>query len=109
MTAGIKLLSLVVIILGFGVVAQILSDRLEIPSVLFLILAGTVVGPEGLDLVGLESFGGSESLSAIVGFSIAIIFLVAHSLSSVRGRAITGRSAFVTSFSERSSAVTWSS
>ncbi|MDG5777032.1 cation:proton antiporter [Haloarculaceae archaeon H-GB2-1] len=73
MTAGTGLLSLVVIILGLGVVAQILSDRLEIPSVLFLILAGVAVGPEGLDLVGLQSFGGPESLSAIVGLSVAII------------------------------------
>ncbi|WP_394324776.1 cation:proton antiporter [Haloferax sp. ATB1] len=54
-------------------VAQILSDRLEIPSVLFLILAGIAVGPEGLDLVGLQSFGGPESLSAVVGLSVAII------------------------------------
>ncbi|ELZ32445.1 hypothetical protein C474_06477 [Halogeometricum pallidum JCM 14848] len=73
MTAGGELLSLVVIILGLGVVAQILSDRLEIPSVLFLILAGIAVGPEGLDLVGLKSFGGPESLSAVVGLSVAII------------------------------------
>jgi NhaP-type Na+/H+ or K+/H+ antiporter/K+/H+ antiporter YhaU regulatory subunit KhtT len=72
-SAGSELLSLVVIILGLGVVAQILSDRLEIPSVLFLILAGIAVGPEGLNLVGLESFGGPESLSAIVGLSVAII------------------------------------
>ena len=73
MTAGSGPLSLVVIILGLGVVAQILSDRLEIPSVLFLILAGIAVGPEGLDLVGLQSFGGLESLSAVVGLSVAII------------------------------------
>ncbi len=57
----------------YRVVAQILSDRLEIPSVLFLILAGIAVGPEGLDLVGLQSFGGPESLSAVVGLSVAII------------------------------------
>ena len=73
MTAGTGLLSLVGIVLGLGVVAQILSDRLEIPSVLFLILAGIAVGPEGLDLVGLDSFGGPESLSAVVGLSVAII------------------------------------
>jgi len=72
-TASTGLLSLVVIVLGLGVVAQILADRLEIPSVLFLILAGIAVGPEGLDLVGLHSFGGPESLSAIVGLSVAII------------------------------------
>jgi NhaP-type Na+/H+ or K+/H+ antiporter/K+/H+ antiporter YhaU regulatory subunit KhtT len=67
------LLSLVIIVLGLGVVAQILSDKLEIPSVVFLITAGIIVGPEGLDVVGLQSFGGPDSLSAIVGLSVAII------------------------------------
>ena len=73
MSGATALLSLVVIVLGLGVVAQILSDRLEIPSVVFLITAGMIVGPEGLDIVGLQSFGGPDSLSAIVGLSVAII------------------------------------
>ncbi|WP_396613220.1 cation:proton antiporter [Haloferax sp. S1W] len=50
-----------------------LADRLSIPSVLFLILAGIAVGPEGLNIVGLDSFGGPEPLSGIVGISVAII------------------------------------
>jgi NhaP-type Na+/H+ or K+/H+ antiporter/K+/H+ antiporter YhaU regulatory subunit KhtT len=41
--------------------------------VVFLITAGIIVGPEGLDVVGLQSFGGPDSLSAIVGLSVAII------------------------------------
>ncbi len=73
MSGATGLLSLVVIVLGLGVVAQILSDKLEIPSVVFLITAGIIVGPEGLDVVGLQSFGGPDSLSAIVGLSVAII------------------------------------
>nr|WP_058827901.1 cation:proton antiporter [Haloferax sp. Q22] len=73
MTAGSGIIPLVVIILGLGVVAQMLADRLSIPSVLFLILAGIAVGPEGLNLVGLDSFGGPEPLSGIVGISVAII------------------------------------
>jgi NhaP-type Na+/H+ or K+/H+ antiporter len=67
------LIPLVVTILGLGVAAQVLADRLEIPSVLFLILAGIAVGPEGLDIVGLSSFGGPETLAEIVGLSVAII------------------------------------
>jgi NhaP-type Na+/H+ or K+/H+ antiporter len=67
------LIPLVAAILGLGVAAQVLADRLEIPSVLFLILAGIAVGPEGLNLVGLSSFGGPEPLSAIVGLSVAVI------------------------------------
>ncbi|WP_254534852.1 cation:proton antiporter domain-containing protein [Halomarina litorea] len=73
MSTGSGIIPLVVTILGLGVVAQILADRLQIPSVLFLILAGIAVGPEGLDIVGLDSFGGPEPLSAIVGLSVAII------------------------------------
>ncbi|WP_433633711.1 cation:proton antiporter domain-containing protein [Halomicrococcus sp. NG-SE-24] len=73
MSAGSGLLPLVVTILGLGVAAQVLADRLQIPSVLFLILAGIAVGPEGLNIVRLESFGGAGPLSAIVGLSVAII------------------------------------
>lgn len=65
------LIPLVVTILGLGVTAQILADRVKIPSVLFLIIAGIAVGPEGLGIVTAESFG--ESLSGIVGLSVAII------------------------------------
>ncbi len=73
MSAGSGLLLLVVTILGLGVVAQLLADRLQIPSVLFLILAGIAVGPEGLAIVDVSAFGGHETLSAIVGLSVAII------------------------------------
>ena len=72
-SSGASLIPLVVTILGLGVTAQVLADRLEIPSVLFLILAGIAVGPEGLDIVSLESFGGPGPLSGIVGLSVAII------------------------------------
>jgi len=70
-SSGVGLIPLVVTILGLGVAAQLLADRLEIPSVLFLILAGIAVGPEGLGVVTDDVFG--ESLSAIVGLSVAII------------------------------------
>ena len=73
MSASSGLIPLVVTILGLGVAAQVLADRLEIPSVLFLILAGIAVGPEGLDIVGLAAFGGVGPLSGIVGLSVAII------------------------------------
>lgn len=72
-SSGSALIPLVVTILGLGVAAQVVADRLEVPSVLFLILAGIAVGPEGLDIVGLSSFGGPETLAGIVGLSVAII------------------------------------
>jgi len=66
-----NLIPLVAAIIGLGVGAQILSDRFEVPSIIFLIAAGIAMGPEGLDLVTQDSFG--AALPAIVGLSVAII------------------------------------
>ncbi|MFC6954406.1 cation:proton antiporter [Halorubellus litoreus] len=71
MSAATEIVGIVVTIMGVGVAAQVLADRLRIPSVLFLILAGVVVGPEGLGLVDPAVFG--DALPAIVGLSVAII------------------------------------
>jgi NhaP-type Na+/H+ or K+/H+ antiporter len=71
MSAAVDIVGIVVTILGVGVAAQVLADRLRIPSVLFLILAGVAVGPEGLGLIHPEVFG--DALPAIVGLSVAII------------------------------------
>ena len=68
---GPNTLIIIALILALGVVAQVLADRFRVPSVLFLITAGVAVGPEGLQLVSLDVFG--ESLSTIVGLSVAII------------------------------------
>ncbi len=79
------LLSIIVGIFLLGILAQLLSRRLEIPSVLFLITIGVLLGglgPINLPVVGqlgptptiieLETF--SESgLSTVVGLSVAII------------------------------------
>jgi len=58
-------------ILALGIVAQVVSKRLRVPSVLFLILIGVVVGPQGFGFVTLETFG--AGLSTVVGVSVAII------------------------------------
>ncbi|WP_323676079.1 cation:proton antiporter [Halorubellus sp. PRR65] len=71
MSASIEIVAVVVTILGIGVAAQVVADRLKVPSVLFLIIAGVVVGPEGVGLVDPAIFG--DALSAIVGLSVAII------------------------------------
>jgi NhaP-type Na+/H+ or K+/H+ antiporter len=47
-----------------------------VPSVLFLIITGILVGPVGLGIVSLSTFGGS-ALSTIVGLSVAIIMFEA--------------------------------
>ena len=71
MAATVEIITVVVTILGLGVAAQVISDRLQVPSVMFLILAGIIVGPEGLNVLRPGVFG--DALSAIVGLSVAII------------------------------------
>ncbi len=98
--SGGVLLPLVAAVIAIGVIAQLLADRFQVPSVIFLIAAGLVLGPisrlvataardgqldpvvgaaaaEDLGgllaggILGANSFGGA--LSAIVGLSVAII------------------------------------
>jgi NhaP-type Na+/H+ or K+/H+ antiporter/Trk K+ transport system NAD-binding subunit len=71
MSVAVDIIGAVVAIMGVGVAAQVLADRLRIPSVLFLIVAGVLVGPEGIGLVDPSLFG--DALAAIVGLSVAII------------------------------------
>ncbi|ADQ68602.1 sodium/proton antiporter, CPA1 family protein [Halogeometricum borinquense DSM 11551] len=71
MAATSELIVIVVTILGLGVAAQVIADRLRVPSVMFLILAGIAVGPEGLGVITPAVFG--DGLPAIVGLSVAII------------------------------------
>jgi NhaP-type Na+/H+ or K+/H+ antiporter len=68
---GVSLIPIVAAIIGIGVISQILSDRFQVPSVVFLIVAGIALGPEGLGVVNPDVFGGG--LSDIVGLSVAII------------------------------------
>ncbi|ELY96138.1 TrkA-N domain-containing protein [Natrialba chahannaoensis JCM 10990] len=65
------LVATVALVLALGVASRVLADRLRIPSVLFLIVAGIAIGPEVFGFVSRETFGGG--LSAIVGVSVAII------------------------------------
>ncbi len=69
---GTDTLIIVAVVLALGVAAQVVADRFRVPSVLFLILAGIAVGPEGVAIVTLDVFG-EETLSTIVGVSVAII------------------------------------
>jgi NhaP-type Na+/H+ or K+/H+ antiporter len=69
---GPDTLIIVAVVLALGVAAQVVADRFRVPSVLFLILAGIAIGPEGLEIVTIDVFG-EETLSTIVGISVAII------------------------------------
>ncbi|WP_276273738.1 cation:proton antiporter [Haloarcula litorea] len=65
------LIPLVAGIIGLGVVAQVLAARIRVPSIIFYLLVGVVIGQPGLGIVTSETFGGA--LSAIVGLAVAII------------------------------------
>ena len=65
------LLLLIAGIIGIGVIAQILADRLQIPAIVFYIAAGLALGQPGLQIVTQDTFG--DAMSTIVGFAVAII------------------------------------
>nr|WP_206043503.1 cation:proton antiporter [Haloarcula rubripromontorii] len=65
------MIPLVAGIIGLGVLAQVLAARLRVPSIIFYLLVGVIIGQPGLDIIGDGTFGGA--LSAIVGLAVAII------------------------------------
>ena len=65
-----QLIPLVAAIIAIGVFAQLLADRLAVPSIVFLLIAGLALGPEGLGVITPNTF---TALPAIVGLSVAII------------------------------------
>ena len=69
--ASADLIVVVAAIIAVGVGAQVLAARFRIPSVVFLLATGVLLGPQVLGVVDPAAFG--ASLSAIVGLSVAII------------------------------------
>ncbi|QRV16668.1 cation:proton antiporter domain-containing protein [Haloterrigena salifodinae] len=90
------LLVLVAAIVGLGVFSQLLSARFQVPSIIFLLTAGVLLGPEGIGKwlpIAVETIVGPDdvpqgiatmepfvtqdtfgpALSTIVGLSVAII------------------------------------
>ena len=65
-----QLIPLVAAIIAIGILAQLLADRFEVPSIVFLLIAGIGLGPEGLGAITSDTF---TSLPAIVGLSVAVI------------------------------------
>ncbi len=65
------LIPLVAGIIGLGILAQLLAARLQVPSIIFYLLVGVVIGRPGLGWVTSETFG--AALPAIVGLAVAII------------------------------------
>ena len=77
--AGAGLIGLVAVIIAVGVISKVLADRFQVPSIIFLLTAGVLLGPEGVGayisgidpLITPDSFG--DALPSIVGLSVAII------------------------------------
>ncbi|WP_324664756.1 cation:proton antiporter [Haloarcula sediminis] len=86
MSGAASLIGAVVFVAGIGVVAQLLADRLQVPSVAFLLVAGILVGPQGFGFVDPAQFG-QAGLQAIVGLSVGlIVFEGAFHLTAERVR-----------------------
>jgi NhaP-type Na+/H+ or K+/H+ antiporter len=66
-----SLLPIVAAILAVGVAGQLLARQLRVPSVVFYLVGGLLLGEAGLDLVALETFG--DGLTTVVGLSVAVI------------------------------------
>ncbi|MDY6779524.1 MAG: sodium:proton antiporter, partial [Halobacteria archaeon] len=69
-TAGLLLVSSLILFLG--IVSKVIADRYEIPSVVFLLLFGITLGPEGVGVIDPEIFG-EAGRSIIVSLSVAVI------------------------------------
>ena len=66
-----SLLPVAALILVSGIGVQLLARRFKVPSVVFYLAVGLLLGPEGLGLVTAETFG--DGLATVVGLSVAII------------------------------------
>ncbi|MFC6872553.1 cation:proton antiporter domain-containing protein [Halobellus marinus] len=62
---------MVALILVAGIGVQLLARRFRVPSVVFYLGLGLLLGPEVLGLVTVETFG--DGLETVVGLSVAII------------------------------------
>ena len=70
-TVAEGLLLSVVAVLTVGISAQLLASQFRVPSVVFYLAGGLLLGEVGLGLITLETFG--DGLTTVVGFSVAVI------------------------------------
>ena len=66
-----SLLPIIAAVLVSGLAVQLLAHRAKVPSVVFYLIIGVVLGPEVVGLITLDTFG--NGLETIVGISVAII------------------------------------
>jgi NhaP-type Na+/H+ or K+/H+ antiporter/Trk K+ transport system NAD-binding subunit len=82
--AAADILALIAVVAGLAVAAEMLGHRFDVPTFLFFILAGLVVGPPGLGLVHHGVFG--ENLGILIGLGVAVIIF--HSGSGITVEAL---------------------
>ena len=71
MTGSTYILAILAVVLLMGISAQVLSRIFKMPSIVFLLLFGIILGPEILNIVDTASF--QQELEAIIALSVAII------------------------------------
>jgi len=54
-----------------GLVAQTIAQHLRIPGIIALLIAGALLGPDGMNIIRPEVLG--SALSALVGYAVAVI------------------------------------
>jgi NhaP-type Na+/H+ or K+/H+ antiporter/Trk K+ transport system NAD-binding subunit len=65
------LVQMIAIAVAVGILAQIVADRLRLPSIVFLLLFGVLLGPDVLGWIDTRAFG--AGLQAIVAIAVALI------------------------------------
>ncbi len=71
MEQAIQLLLSLILVLVAGVTAQVLSEKTRIPSIVFLLAAGIIMGPEGVGILYPDKFGVGQEV--IIDLSVVII------------------------------------
>ena len=66
-----SVLAILAAVLLIGIGSQILGKLFKIPSIVFLLLFGILLGPEFLNIIDSSNF--EQELEAIVALSVAII------------------------------------
>ena len=69
--AADSVLLVIVAVVALGVGAQLIASKYRVPSVLFLVLAGLAIGPEGAGLVSPGFV--TDAVVPVVGASVAVI------------------------------------
>lgn len=65
------LVRMVAVAIGVGILAQVVAGRARLPSIVFLLAFGVLVGPDGLGWIEPDAFG--IGLQAIVTVAVALI------------------------------------